>query len=255
MWGAAYASWPSGLSTAIAGARRLVGAMPASQRDSPPVPSRVPLLALGAALGLGFAGRVAVHAADRLPHGELLVPTGRAAVALGGPWLAAAWAIGALMRSRRRGALFAGAALGVGTAAWYVLTVVADGRAALAYALPVAAAWMPVALGAGALFGFAGAAWSDGTPRVRAASLAALAGALAGEALLLAGQWSGRAAERVLIVEFATAIGLLLLARRRTSLPLALAVFAFAALACAGAEDGVRHILGLVGWNGPTLGR
>ncbi len=229
--------------------------MRSPQHDSPPVSSRVPAVALGAALALGFAGRVAVHAADRLPHGELLVPTGRAAVALGGPWLAAAWAIGALTRSRRRGAIFGGAALGVGTAAWYVLTVVADGRAALDYALPVAGAWMPVALGAGALFGFAGAAWSDGTPRERAASVAALAGALAGEALLLAGQWSGRAAERVLSVEFATAIGLLLLARRRANLSLTLAVFALAAVACAGAEDGVRHVLHLVGWNGPTLGR
>jgi uncharacterized protein DUF6518 len=223
------------------------------QRDSQPVPSRVPVIALGAALGLGFAGRVAVHAADRLPHGELLVPTGRAAVALGGPWLAAAWAIGALMRSRRRGALVGGAALAAGTAAWYLLTVAADGRSALGYALPVAAAWIPVALGAGALFGFAGGAWSDDRPSVRAASIAALAGGLAGEALLLVGQWSGRAAERVLSVEFAIAIGLLLLARRRASLPVTLAVFALAAVACAGAEEGVRQALHLAGWNGPTL--
>ena len=213
------------------------------------------MVALGAALALGFAGRVAVHAADRLPHGEALVPTGRLAVALGGPWLAAAWAIGALVGSRARGARFGAAALGIGTAAWYLLTVVADGRSALGYALPVAAAWMPVALGAGGLFGFAGAAWSDGTPRVRAASVAGLAGALAGEALLMASEWSGRAAERVLTLEFVAALGVLLLARRRETLPLTMAVFAVTALACAGVEDGVRHVLGLVGWNGPTLGR
>jgi hypothetical protein len=224
------------------------------QRDNQPVSSRVPLVALGAALGLGFAGRVALHAADRLPHGDVLVPTFRAAVALGGPWLAAAWALGALMGSRRRGALLGGAALGAGTAAWYLLTVVGNGRSGLGYALPVAAAWLPVALGAGALFGFAGGAWSDGPSRARAASVAALAGALAGEALLLASEWSGRAAGRVLIVEFAIAIGLLVLARRRATVPLALAVFVVAAVTCAGAEAGVRHVLELAGWNGPRLG-
>jgi hypothetical protein len=224
------------------------------QRDNQSVSSRVPLIALGAALGLGFAGRVALHAADRLPHGDVLVPTFRAAVALGGPWLAAAWAIGALVGTRRRGALVGGAALAAGTAAWYVLTVVGNGRSGLGYALPVAAAWMPVALGAGALFGFAGGAWSDGSPRDRAASVAALAGAFAGEALLLAGEWSGRAAERVLGLEFTAAIWVLLLARRRATLPLAIAVFVVAAITCAGAEAGVRHALGLVGWNGPRLG-
>jgi hypothetical protein len=224
------------------------------QRDSQPISSRIPAIALGAALALGFAGRVALHAADRLPHGDVLAPTFRAAVALGGPWLAAAWAIGALVGSRRRGALVGGAALAAGTAAWYLLTVAGNGRSGLGYALPVAAAWMPVALGAGALYGFAGGAWSDGTAGVRAASVAALAGAFAGEALLLFGEWSGRAAERVLIVELATAIGLLALARRRATLPLAIAAFVFAAIACAGAEAGVRHVLELAGWNGPRLG-
>jgi hypothetical protein len=228
--------------------------MRSPQRDNQQVSSRVPLIALGAALGLGFAGRVALHAADRLPHGDALVPTFRAAVALGGPWLAAAWAIGALVSSRTRGALLGGGALAAGTAAWYLLTVAGNGRSGLGYALPVAAAWMPVALGAGALFGFAGGAWSDGTPRVRAASVAALAGGLAGEALLLAGQWSGRAAERVLIVELAVATGLLLMARRRATFPLAIAVFVVAAITCAGAEAGVRHVVGLLGWNGPRLG-
>jgi Family of unknown function (DUF6518) len=228
--------------------------MRSPQRDHQPVSSRVPLIALGAALGLGFAGRVALHAADRLPHGDVLAPTFRAAVALGGPWLAAAWAIGALVGTRRRGALLGGAALGAGTAAWYLLTVAGNGRSGLGYALPVAAAWMPFALGAGALFGFAGGAWSDGSPSARAASVAALAGALAGEALLLTAQWSGRAAERVLIVEFATAIGLLVLVRRRATLPLAIAVFVVVAITCAGAEAGVRQVLGLVGWNGPRLG-
>jgi hypothetical protein len=213
--------------------------------------NRLAALALLAALGLGFAGRVAVHEGGRLPHGDALVALGRAAVALGAPWLAAAWAIGALAGSRPRGARAGGAALALGTAAWYALTVVANGHAR--YALPVAAAWFPVALAAGALFGFAGGAWRDGAPRARAVSIAALAGCFAGEAMLLAGAWPGRAAQLILGLELAAAVGLLALARRRAPLMATLAVFVIAAVACAGAEAGVRHVAQLAGWNGPTL--
>src|SRR3954466_1903476 len=123
----------------------------------------------GRAPGLGVAGRVAIHAGGHVPHGEALAALGRAFVALGGPWLAAAWTVGALAGSRRRGALGAGAALALGTAAWYLLTVAAGGRAAMAYAVPVAAAWAGVALAAGALFGVAGASSRDGEPRARPA--------------------------------------------------------------------------------------
>jgi hypothetical protein len=225
--------------------------MPPTRRDSTSAHRRLALLALGVALGLGVAGRVAIHAGGHLPHGDALAALGRALVALGGPWLAAAWTIGTLAGSRRRGALGGAAALALGTGAWYLLTVAAGGRAAVAYAVPVAAAWAAVALGAGALFGLAGAAWRDGGRRVRAAAIAALAGALAGEALLLAGQWSGRAAALVLTTELSVGLGLLAVARRRAPLALTLAVFAIAALAFAGIEDGVRDTLRLAGWAGP----
>jgi hypothetical protein len=225
--------------------------MPPSRRDTTSPHRRLALLALGAALALGLAGRIAVHAGGHLPHGDALAALGRVAVALGGPWLAAAWSIGALAGSRRRGALGGGAALALGTAAWYLLTVATGGRAAVAYAVPVAAAWAAVALGAGALFGLAGAAWRDGGRRVRAAAIAALAGALAGEALLLAGQWSGRAAALVLTTELGLGLGLLAAAWRRAPLALALAVFAIAAVAFAGVEDAVRDTLRLAGWAGP----
>jgi Family of unknown function (DUF6518) len=225
--------------------------MPRPRRDTTSAHRRLALLALGAALALGVAGRIAVHAGGHLPHGDALAALGRVAVALGGPWLAAAWSIGALAGSRTRGALGGGAALALGTAAWYLLTVAAGGRAAVAYAVPVATAWAAVALGAGALFGVAGAAWRDGGRRARAASIAALAGALAGEALLLAGQWSGRAAALVLATELAVGLGLLAVARRRAPLALTLAVFVVAAVVFAGVEDGVRDTLRLAGWAGP----
>jgi hypothetical protein len=221
------------------------------QRDTTPAQTRLALLALATALGLGLAGRIAVHAGAHLPHGAALSALGRAAVALGGPWLAAAWAVGALAGSRSRGALAGGVALALGTAAWYALTVAAGGRAAAGYAVPVATAWVPVAFGAGALFGLAGATWRDGGPAARAAAIAALAGALAGEALLLAGEWSGRAAELVLTAELAVAIGLLVAARRRAPLLITLAVFAVTAVAFGAAEDGVRDALRLAGWAGP----
>jgi hypothetical protein len=223
--------------------------MPPTRRDTTSAHRRLTLLALGVALGLGVAGRVAIHAGGHLPHGEALAALGRALVALGGPWLAAAWTIGALAGSRARGALGGGAALALGTGAWYLLTVAAGGRAA--DAVPVAAAWAAVALAAGALFGLAGASWRDGQPRVRAAAVAMLAGALAGEALLLAGEWAGRAAAVVLAVELASGLGLLAAARRRTPLLLTLAVFAVAAVSFAGIEDAVRDTLRLAGWAGP----
>ena len=104
---------------------------------------------------------------------------------------------------------------------------------------------------AGALFGLAGAAGATGAPRVRAAAVAVLAGALAGEALLLAGRVGGprrgaRAGRRARL-----GLGLLAAARRRTPLLLTLAVFAVAAVAFAGIEDGVRDTLRLAGWAGP----
>jgi hypothetical protein len=221
------------------------------RRETTTAQRRVALLALVAALVLGVAGRIAIHAGGHLPHSDAFVALGRAAIALGGPWLAVAFTIGALAGARARGALAGAAALALGTAAWYLLTVVAGGRTAVAYAVPVAAAWVVVALGAGALFGLAGAAWREGGPRVRAAAIAALAGALAGEALLLAGEWAGRAADLVLGLELAVGLGLLAAARRRAPVGITLAVFAVAALAFAGIEDGVRDTLRLAGWGGP----
>jgi hypothetical protein len=199
----------------------VAGAMPRPRHDTTSAHRRVALLALGAALALGLAGRIAARAGAHLPHGNALAALGDAAVALGGPWLAAAWSIGALAGTRVRGALGGAAALALGTAAWYLLSLAAGGRAVVAYAVPVAAAWAVVALGAGALFGLAGAAWRDGGRRVRAAT------------------------------ELAVGLGLLLAARRRAPLVLTLAVFAVAAVTFAGVEDGVRDTLRLAGWDGP----
>jgi hypothetical protein len=188
---------------------------------------------------------VAIHAGADFPRAQAL---GRAAVALGAPWLATAWALGAFSGTRARGALAGALALALGTTCWYLLSVVANGHAD-AY-LPMAAAWGAVSLVAGGLFGLAGAAWREGGPVARAIGVAALAGPLAGEAVLLAGEWSGRAAQAVLTAEVAAAFVLLFAARRRAPLLLTMALFALGALVFAGAEDAVRDSVRLAGWAG-----
>jgi hypothetical protein len=213
--------------------------------------SRLILLVAGVALALGVGGRVIVRAGVELPHGHAWLTVGGMAKALGAPWLAAAWGMGALAGARRRGALAGAAALALGTLAWYVLTLAAEGGGATDYVLPVAAAWAVAASVAGALFGLAGAAWRDGGESVRALSVAALAGALAGEALLLAGEWSGRAAPVVLGAELAAAALVLYSARRRAPVALTLALFAVVAVFLAGMEDAVREVVRQAGWAGP----
>jgi hypothetical protein len=209
------------------------------------------VLALGAALTLGLAGRVAVRAGAELPHGYALSALGHAVIALGAPWLAVAWTIGAAAGTRTRGAMYGAATLALGTGGWYMLTVVHGGRAAVHYAAPMTIAWGAVALVAGALFGLAGSVWRDGTPRARALSIAALAGALAGESLLLMGEWTGRAAGAVLSAELALAAVILVLARKRVPFLLTAALFVVATLGFAQAEATVRDALRLVGWGGP----
>src|SRR3954471_1512237 len=154
---------------------------------------RPALLALAAAIGLGLAGRVAIHAGTELPHGTALSAGGRAFVALGAPWLAVAWGIGLASERRWLGAAAGAVALAAATVAWYSLSVAAGGAATVYYAWPVAPAWAIVALVAGGVCGLAGAAWRS--------SIALPAGALVGEALLLVGVWTGRAAGAVLALE------------------------------------------------------
>jgi hypothetical protein len=212
-------------------------------------PPSAALLALAAALGLGVAGRVAVHAGGHLPHGGAeLAALGRAAVALGAPWLAVAWAVGTLAGSPVRAALAGGAGLALGTFAWYALST-AQGGPAEDYAR-VAAAWAVVALAAGAAFGLAGAAYARGGRALRTAALALVAGTLAGEALLLATEWSSRAGRAALAAEVAVAGAVLALGARRTAPVAAVAITALVALGVAGAEDTVRDTLRLAGWRG-----
>ncbi|MEA2383527.1 MAG: hypothetical protein QOH72_3498 [Solirubrobacteraceae bacterium] len=218
-------------------------------RDAATRPPSAALLALGAALALGLAGRIAVHAGAHLPHGgDELAALGRASVALGAPWLAVAWAVGTLAGSPVRAALSGGAGLALGTFAWYALSAAAGGPAE-DYAT-VAVAWAAVALAAGAAFGLAGAAYRRGGRALRTAALALVAGSLAGEALLLAMEWSTRAGRAALAAELAVAGAVLALGARRTAPLPALLLAALVAVGVAGLEHAVRDTLRLAGWRG-----
>lgn len=212
---------------------------------------RLVLLTFLAALALGVGGRVLVRVGWELPRGEDLATAGGAATALGAPWLAAAWGLGALAGSRLRGALAGAAALVLGTLCWYLVSLGMHGDSAVAYVVPVSMAWSLVAGAAGAAFGLIGALWRDGHMVARATSIALLAGALAGEAVLLAGKWTGQAAGLVLGLELLAATTALMLSRRRAPIMLTLSLFVVAAVAMAGAEDAARDTVRLVGWQGP----
>ena len=129
--------------------------------------------------------------------------------------------------------------------------MVHGGPATVHYAAPMTIAWGAVALVAGALFGLAGSAWRNGRLRARAVAIAMVAGAMAGESLLLMREWTGRAAGAVLAAELAAAVIVLVLARKRVPVALTVGLFALATLGFAEAEATVRDTLRLVGWAGP----
>jgi hypothetical protein len=77
-----------------------------------------------------------------------------------------------------------------------------------------------------------------------------VAGTLAGEALLLASEWSSRAGRVALAIELGAAAAVLGLGARRTAPLLALLLTGLVAVGVAGAEDAVRDALRLAGWQG-----
>jgi len=216
----------------------------------------IALLTVGAAIGLGVVGRYAGAAGLLARAGPLAEPAAKLGpwvIALGAPWLAVAWVLGAVARVPWLGALAGAAALVGGTGAWYAFTVWQLGRGALDYAVPVAFGWSLAAVAAGAVFGGAGALWrSASRDWLRALGAAILAGSFIGEAIELATIWDGRAARAVLALEFllGLALAVVLLIRWPRALLLGLVFTALIALVAAGAEHEVRHALRDVGWGG-----
>jgi len=207
---------------------------------------RAVLLAIGVGLVLGTAAQM----------GPVLHPALRWVVALGVPWLVAAFVAGALVGDPARGALAGAAALVFGTLVYYANRVGDGGGAIQGVVLPLRGApvvigWCAAAAGGGALFGLLGAWWRRGGSLAFLVGTALVSGALVGEALLLTQEWSGRAAQLVLTAELAAGTALpFLLTRRRGLLVPVLVLAAIVALAVAVTEDSVRDALRLMGWRG-----
>ena len=165
--------------------------------------------------------------------------------ALGAPWLVLAFALGALARGRTAGAAGGAVALVTATGTWYALHVAGAGTGRVA---PVAVAWALAAIACGSVFGFAGAHWRAG----HAAPVALLAGALAGEALVLAGEWPSHVARTLLAAQLAfAAVVPFLLTRERRALPVVLALTLVATVALGAAAEELRELARAAGWNGP----
>jgi hypothetical protein len=160
-------------------------------------------------------------------------------------WLVGAFAAGALARGPLRSALVGAGTIVVGVGTYYVLFVFVSGLHGPREIVPVVIGWSTVGVAIGAAAGWAGDAWRRGKP----IGVALLAGALAGEAMLLLSQWHNRSARYVLAGELALGAVLpYLLARPK--LARAVALTCAVAVAVAVTEDGVRDAMRAAGWAG-----
>lgn len=193
---------------------------------------RLLALTLGAGVLVGTAG----WASD---HGPRLLDW---AGAIAAAWLIGAFAVGALAGSGRRAALAGAGTMVVGVGTYYALFHPMRGLL-----LVVIAGWSLFGIGVGAVLGWAGDAWRR--RHAQAVGVALLAGAMAGEAILLLGQWDERAARIVLAGELALGATLpYLLAKPKLAraVPLTAAV----AVAVVAIEPTVREAMRAAGWSG-----
>ena len=127
----------------------------------------------------------------------------RVAGELGGPWLVAAFAVGALSKNRWLAALTGFAGLLAMLVGYYGLAHL-DAGSEVAHTFRF---WLAVAVVAGPVMGWAGWSWLGPGPIGRALSISALAGCLIAEGLFF---WSS-GHRTVPIVEIAIGVALLLL--------------------------------------------
>jgi hypothetical protein len=152
---------------------------------------------------------------------------------VGVPWLAAAFAVGALTAHTRRGALYGAASLVSATLVYYAILALVQH----AYHVSVLGlGWLWIAVPGGAAFGALGSLWRGGRARVLAVGV--LAAAFAGEALLfgLLVRHHGRAGTWLMAVAIAVPLILLHARSERMRAVVLAAALAGAALV---AEGGV----------------
>ncbi|HEX8086099.1 MAG TPA: DUF6518 family protein [Solirubrobacteraceae bacterium] len=180
---------------------------------------------------------------------DAVVRHGKWIAALGVPLLAVCWGAGAVAGRAGAGAVAGAVTMTVATATYYALHFHHFGGSLRG--APIVVGWSAASLASGGVFGLAGGAWrAAARVPVRVAAVALLAGALAGEALLLAREWPERVGP-LLYAELVAAAALpFLLVRPLRALPAALVLTAVAALVLGAAEHEVRETMRLAGWRG-----
>jgi hypothetical protein len=189
------------------------------------------LFALAAGAVLGVATRLVYQ----LPHEWWWLAK------VGVPWLAAAFAVGALARGARRGSLHGAAALVSATLVYYaILALVQHAYGVSAVGL----GWLPAAVVGGAAFGALGWLWKSGRAPVLAISI--LAASFAGEALLfgLLVRHHGRAGSWLFAVALAVPFVMLRARAQRARATVLAASLALAALALEGGVFVVTRYVG-----------
>jgi hypothetical protein len=189
---------------------------------------------------IGLVGRGSDHLPDLV----------RWSAALGAPWLATAFAVGAFVRHRLLAALAGGSALTLGVAVYYSVFHWIEGTTSLAYAVIVGTAWGAVAFVAGGLFAYAGAAWRSGSRPAHLLASGLLAGALIGEAVLLLMHWSNPTARTVLMLELAVGFAVPLTTAKRREWPAAMVLAVVFAVAVIESEQYARAAMRVFGWAG-----
>jgi Family of unknown function (DUF6518) len=200
-------------------------------------------LALLAGCALGLATRLTAWLPGDLPF----------LAKLGAPWLAVAFAIGTRARHAEVGAALGALALITATVAYYALLLAqhAYGQS------PLGLWWIAIAVPVGVVFGAAGAAWRLGDPRPGWLAVAALAGALAGEGLLvLLRDHAPSLAAGELVVAAVLPIAMLRLGRERmAAMAVALALAVAGMVAVPVALHSLHAVRTLVNERLPTLPR
>jgi hypothetical protein len=202
--------------------------------------TRAALAAVVGGVAIGLVGRASVQTT------EVVAWLSR----LGAPWLLTAFLVGAWVGTRRAGALAGGAALAIGTGVYYFVFHFVEHRIGLGYAVGVGFAWAVVGVGIGGAFGYAGAAWRAPDRWARIVSMAALGGALIGEAVLLMTRWDDPTAHAILLGELAVGALIPFVAARRREWPAALALGMTFAVTAVVLEAYARAALRAVGWGG-----
>jgi Family of unknown function (DUF6518) len=195
------------------------------------------VVSVAAGTVLGAVGRLS----DQWPHEPRLL------FALGAPWLVAAFAVGALSRDWRLGALSGALSLALSVLVYYAVMYLVEQRAGAGYALRMTVLWGGAATLVGAALGAAGAS-ARGANRLWPTAL--LGGALAGEGLLFLMRGETGSAATLLLVLVVTGLTLPLIAgprNRRSELLAATTTLALTALVI---DAGLRIVMRRYGWGG-----